>query len=233
MLAVFKREFKSYFSSPLGYIFLAAMYLFGGYFFYVVLKNNSSNLSFIFASLLQVVVIVVPLLTMRLLSEDKRQKTDQLLLTSPVKTSGIVLGKYCAAFVVYLMGISCTLVYGFVMSTITKVNWNVFLGNFLGILLLGASLIAIGILISSLTESQMIAAIVTYAIMLFILMFDSIFEGVTVPFITKTLSYLSFTNRYQDLVGGIMNVSHIIFFGSFAVLFNFLTVRTLERKRWS
>lgn len=233
MLAIFKRELKSYFQSPLGYVFLAFLYFFGGIFFAILLAQNSTKIEVVFKSLFTIVIVLIPILTMRLLSEEKKQKTDQLLLTAPINTSGIVIGKYLAAFVMYLIGLCSTVVYVIVLATFTKPNWNIFLGNFLGLALVGGAILAIGLFISALTESQMIAAIASYAIVIFVLLFDGIVAKIPVAFISTFLSKLSLNARYNDFGNGILNVSHVIFFISFIVVFNFLTVRVLEKKRWS
>ncbi len=233
MRAIFKRELKSYFYSPLGYVFLALIFFFGGQFFSDVIRNSSTKIDYVFGRLIQIVIVFVPLITMRLMSEDKKLKTDQLLLTAPVKISGIVLGKYFAALAMYLIGICSTIVYVIILSTFTTPDWNIFFGNFLALALLGGAILAIGLFISSLTENQMVAGIVSFGIMMVILLFDAISASVPIKFISDILKHLSFTSRYQDLISGILNVSHVIFFISVIVVFNFLTVRVLERKRWS
>lgn len=233
MLAVFKRELKSYFYSPIGYVFLAVLYFFGGQYFSQVLNANSTRIEFVFSNLFSIVMIIIPILTMRLMSEDKKLKIDQLLLTSPIKISGMVMGKYLAAFVMFLIGIFSTVIYVLVLATYSAPNWNIFLGNFLALALLGGALISIGLFISSLTENQVIAAIGSFAIMMFIFLFDVIAQSIPVEFISKIFTELSFMGRYQDFIDGILNVSHIIFFISVIVVFNFLTVRIVERKRWS
>lgn len=235
MTAIFKREIKAYFTSPLGYIFLAMFYFIGGLFFSQLLNQNSSAIESVFSSMIIIVIIVIPILTMRLLSEEKKQKTDQLLMTSPVNISGIVIGKYLAAFVMYLIALFSTVLYILVIGSFVKPNWNMFLGNFLGLALLGAALISIGLFISALTENQMVAAILSFGIMMFIFLFDLVKTSIPtdMKFLNKLIDYLSITNRYNDFTSGILNVSHIIFFISFAIVFNFLTIRMLERKRWS
>lgn len=235
MGAIFKREFRTYFYSPLGYIFIAIMWLFSAYFFNVVLGNSSTYLQYMFSNMFTILSLLVPVLTMRLMSEDKKLKTDQLLLTAPVNITGVVVGKYLAACLVYVISISSTILFGIVMATFTTPDWNVFLGNFLALFLLGAALIAIGLFVSSLTENQMVAAIVTYAIFLFITLLDTIADSLPsgLSFLGTALTQLSFMNRYNDFVSGILNVSHIIFFISIIVAFNFLTIRILEKKRWS
>lgn len=233
MLAVFKRELKSYFISPIGYVFLAVICFFGAYYFDEVLKNQSTRIDYVFSGLFSIVMMMVPLITMRLMSEDKRQKTDQLLFTAPIKLSGVVLGKYLASLAVYFVGICSTLLYVLVLSAYTNINWNIFLGNFVAIILLGAALISIGLFISALTENQVVAAIGSLAVLMFIFLFDLIAQAVPIELISNIFKQLSFMSRYSDFTSGILNVSHIIFFVSIAVIFNFLTVRVLERKRWS
>lgn len=235
MGAIFRRELKAYFSSPLGYIFLGVIYAISGFYFWYILANQANYIQYVFSNMFTIVLMVVPLLTMRLMSEDKKLKTDQLLLTAPVNITSVVLGKYFAALVVYIIGVSSTIIFQIVLATFATPDWNVFLGNYLAIVLIGAALISIGILISSLTENQIIAAIGTLAISLFIWLLDSIASALPAGFewISSIFSSLSFMTRYNDFVSGILNVSHILFFVSFAAVFLFLTVRALEKKRWS
>ena len=126
---------------------------------------NSTDVTPVFSSLFLILLILIPLLTMRLLSEEKKQKTDQLLLTSPVSLSGLVYGKFLAAFCIYAMGIAVTLVYSVILAGFASPQWMVVAGNILGALLLGFAMISIGLFISSLTENQMIAAVGSFAAM--------------------------------------------------------------------
>ena len=234
MTAVFKREFKGYFSSPLGYIFLAVMFFFSGQFFSTLLALSYAQIELVFSSMFTVVTMLIPILTMRLMSEDKKLRIDQLYLTAPVSIGGVVLGKYLAACAVYLIGIAPTILYTIILATFTTPDWNVFLGNFFALALLGAAMLAIGIFVSSTTESQMVAAILSYAILMFIMLFDTIVTALPsgLSFLEPVLRALSFLSRYNDFMSGILNVSHIILFVSFVVVFNFLTIRVLEKKRW-
>lgn len=235
MGAVFKREFKAYFQSPIGYVFLALMFGFSGYAFVNMLGNQVSYVQYIFSFIINLIMIVIPLLTMRLLSEDKKTKTDQLLFTTPVSLSGIVLGKYFAALLMFLIGMAPTVCYIIITAVYAVPDWNVFAGNFLGVALLGAALIAVGLFISSLTESQIVAAIGTFAVIAFILIMDGIPSALpeNLGFLGKIVSGLSFMTRVEELSSGLLNAAHILFFVSAAVIFNFLAVRMLEKKRWS
>lgn len=164
MRAVLKREFRAYFQSPLGFVFIAALYFFTAYYFFTFnLYRNTTDMSNLFDQLFTVVLFLVPVLTMRLMSEDKRARTDQLLLTAPVSRIGIVLGKYLSALLVYLIAISGTLLMAVVMSFYASPDWPVVIGNLIGLVMLGASLIAICMFLSSLTESQVIAAVCGFA----------------------------------------------------------------------
>ncbi|MBS7175222.1 ABC-type transport system involved in multi-copper enzyme maturation%2C permease component [uncultured Ruminococcus sp.] len=233
MSAILRREFATYFRAPLGYIYLAIFYFFGGQFFSSVLYSMTNDISIIFSSMFSIMLFTIPLLTMRLMSEDKRLKTDQALLTAPVSLNGIVWGKFLAAFALFGIGIAITVIYFLILSAMASPQWNIFFGNLLGIILLGAALISIGMFISSLTESQMIAAIGGFAAMFFIFLIDSIASLIPISWLGDAIKQLSFTTRYNDFTSGILDFTHILFFLSVVVIFNFLTVRILERKRWS
>ena len=233
MSAILRREFATYFRAPLGYIYLAIFYFFGGQFFSSVLYSMTNDISIVFSSMFSIMLFTIPLLTMRLMSEDKRLKTDQALLTAPVSLNGIVWGKFLAAFALFGIGIAITVIYFLILSAMASPQWNIFFGNLLGIILLGAALISIGMFISSLTESQMIAAIGGFAAMFFIFLIDSIASLIPISWLGDAIKQLSFTTRYNDFTSGILDFTHILFFLSVVVIFNFLTVRILERKRWS
>lgn len=235
MSAIFKREFKAYFTSPLGYFVLAIVFAFSGFFFYVNnLYGGSPDLSGVFGSLFIVVLLIVlPVLTMRLFSEERRQRTDQALLTAPVSLTGIALGKFFAALLVFALAISVTLVYAVVMAFQIVPDWLVILGNYLGILMLGGLIISIGLLISTLTESQFVAAIATFAVSFALLMVDEltgIFTSNTA--VVTVINFISVYQRYNNFTLGAINYADIIFFLSMQALFLFLTVRSLDRKRW-
>ena len=233
MFAILKREMQNYFASPIGYIFLAVFYFFAGMFFSSVLYSNTTDITYVFSSLFTVLIFIIPLLTMRSMSEDKKQKTDQLLLTSPLNLTGLVVGKFLAAFLMYCIALAVTVVYALILATFAAPEWTVVVGNIFGALILGAALISIGVFISSLTENQLIAAVGSFAVMMFIMMIDGFASLIPVDFISNIILSLSFMSRYEDFVAGILNISNVLFFVSIAVVFIFLTVRVLEKRRWS
>ena len=234
MFSIFKREMKSYFFSAIGYVFLATFYLFSGYFFYATsIMAGSSSLKYVFSNLLIILIFLLPLLTMRLMSEDKKLKTDQLLLTSPVRLSSIVIGKFLAALATLSIGILITLVYALVLSSFANFDWISYICNVIGMLLLGGAIIAIGIFVSSLTENQIISAVTSFAIVLLLFFMDSISSAISVSFISKVLSYLSIINPYQEFTYGLFSLPNVILFLGFICVFLFLTTQVLERKRWA
>ena len=234
MFAIFKRELKAYFTSPLGYVFLAIFYAFSGLFFYIFsLSVGSTDISSVFLMMFIVLMVFVPLLTMRLLSEDKKQKTDQLILTAPVSLLSIVMGKFLAAYAIFAIGVAVMPVYGFVMSTFATVSWLPIWGNTVGLLLLGGIFVSIGLFISSLTENQMIAAIGGFFINLMILLMNTLKSALPNGFLQDVLSSISVYSRYSEITNGIFSLSSLIFFVSVIFIFLFLTVRVLEIRRWA
>lgn len=234
MFAIFKRELKAYFTSPLGYVFLAIFYAFSGLFFYIFsLSVGSTDISSVFLMMFIVLMVFVPLLTMRLLSEDKKQKTDQLILTAPVSLLSIVMGKFLAAYAIFAIGVAVMPVYGFVMSTFATVSWLPIWGNTVGLLLLGGIFVSIGLFISSLTENQMIAAIGGFFINLMILLMNTLKSALPNGFLQDVLSSISVYSRYSEITSGIFSLSSLIFFVSVIFIFLFLTVRVLEKSRWA
>lgn len=234
MFAIFKRELRAYFTSPLGYVFLAIFYAFSGLFFYIfALSVGSTDISSVFLMMFMVLMIFVPLLTMRLLSEDKKQKTDQLTLTTPVSLLSIVMGKFLAAYAIFAIGVAVMPVYGFVMSTFATVSWLPIWGNTVGLLLLGGIFVSIGLFVSSLTENQMIAAIGGFFINLMILLMNTLTSALPSGFFRDVLSSISVYSRYSQITNGIFSLSSLIFFISVIFIFLFLTVRVLEKRRWA
>lgn len=236
MIAVFKREFRSFFNTPIGYVVMAILFFFSGYFFYAYnLVSGSTNLTSVYTNLFTVVVLVVlPILTMRSFSEEKRQKTDQALFTSPVSLTGVVIGKFLAAMALFAISLSVTIVYAVVIATKAIPDWPVVFGNYIGMMLLAGLIIAAGLFFSSLTESQFIAALVTFAFSFMLMMIDTAatFLAAT-PWLSSAVSFLSVFTRYTGFTQGVIYYDNVFFFLSMQVLFLFLTVRVLDMKRWS
>ena len=234
MLAILRREFSAYFRSPIGYIYLAVFYIFSGFFFFTNnLYSGYSSITGVYSSLFSIIMFLIPILTMRLMSEDKKQKTDQALLTAPISLFSLVMGKFLAALCVFCMGLAVTLVYAFVIAIFTTVAWSVVFGNLIVTILLATALIAIGMFISTLTENQVIAAVGGFAVMLFLMLIDNLKNVVTNTLLQKIVTGVSFYERYTGFVMGKFNYADAVFYLSVAAIFIFLTIRVIERRRWS
>ncbi len=242
MKAIFKREFGAYFKSPIGYIFLTAFYAASGVLFGITAVSTSSldgllyltpDMSTMFTLLFYVLMVLIPILTMRTMSEEMKNKTDQCLLTAPISLGSLVVGKFLAAFCVYAMGVAATFVYAIVLNFFVEVHWLEVMGTILGLLLIGAAFIAICMFVSSLTENQVTAAVGGFAAILVMYLISSIASIINVNWISNILYELSVLSRYAYFTYGIFDFSNVLFFVSMVVVFLFLTIRVVERRRWS
>ena len=235
MGAIFRRELRSFFTNPIGYVVLAVMYALSGYYFFQHnLSTNSADMTNVFVQLFTIIVLALPFLTMRLFSEEKRQKSDQALFTSPVSLTSIVMGKFLATLLLFVIGLSITLLFGVVLAIGKALpDWTMILGNFLGLALVGGMIISIGLFISALTESQVIAAVATLALSLILLLVDLVNVLFTnFAWLAKATEFISITKRYADFALGLIYYDNVFFFLSLQALFLFLTVRVLDKRRW-
>lgn len=236
MGAIFRRELRFFFTNPIGYVVLAVMFCMSGYFFFNYnLSINSADMTNVFVQLFTIVVLVLPFLTMRLFSEERRQKSDQALFTAPVSLTSIVMGKFLATLLLFLIGLSITLVFGVVLAIGKAVpDWTMIIGNFLGLALVGGFIISIGVFISALTESQVIAAVGTLVLSLLLLLVDLINVLFShFKWLATATEFLSITSRYADFALGLIYYDNVFFFLSLQALFLFLTVRVLDKRRWN
>ncbi|MBQ5339080.1 MAG: ABC transporter permease subunit [Oscillospiraceae bacterium] len=234
MGAIFRREFGAYFTSSIAYIFLAVFWIFSGYFFFAgCLVSATTDMSRMFQSMFLIIIFLIPILTMRLFSEEKKQKTEQGLLTAPVSLGEIVFGKYFAALALYTIALLMPFVYALILSGFGVVEWGMIFANFLALFLLGAAFIAVGELVSALTENQIAAAVLSFIALMTLYMIDVINNYISVKPINTVLEKLSFYRKYYAITCGLFNVSTIVFYISVAVIFNYLTIRVFERRRWS
>lgn len=249
MSAIFKREFKAYFTTPVGYIVLAAFYFFLGLFFYMIYSSGSPVVEAVVIEMAAVAVFAMPILTMRLMSEDRRQKVDQVLITSPVKLTGIVMGKFFAALAVFALCFAPTVIFEIIIAVEVNINVLYYLYSLIGIMLLGGALIAIGMFISCLTESPAISAILTLVINIFVLYMSNFASMITVPeggsnlfekiwskvveFFVILLEKAGFISVVQNFAESVFSISDIVYFLSIIAIFLFLSVRSLEKRRWS
>lgn len=234
MSAIIKRELGSYFHSAIGYIVLAVFFFFSGMFFYFYcLFGNSASMAYVFSNMLMIVLFLVPLITMKSFSEEKRQKTDQALLTAPVSLFEIVMGKFFGAFILYGICNAIFVLYAVIIAFYTTPDWAVILCTLLGMLLMGGALIAIDLFLSAMTESQVIAAVLSIGAGLLIYMIDSLSSIVSVDFFKQILDAISFNRNLSNFTYGVLNLANTVFFLSVIAVFLFLTVRVFEKRRWS
>ena len=233
MLAIFKREFKSYFTTPIGFVILAVFTFFEGLFFSAIYNQGAPEVQSIIGAMSTIAIFATPFMTMRLFSEDRRQKVDQALLTAPVKVSGIVLGKFLAALALFALGFALTLVFQLIITTYVTVNWLIYLYALFGILLLGSVMISIGMYISSLTESPIISAALTIGIFMAIMFLGSYASTINIAWLQTATSAISFIDRFNNFTTGILDPTDIVYMLSITGLFIFLTVRSVEKRRWA
>lgn len=178
MTAVFKKELRSYFNSPTGYIFMVVFLVMSGVFFSLTdLLQASAYFSPVLDSMTFLFLILVPILTMKIISEERGQKTDQLLLTAPLKLHEIVIGKYLAAVSVFLITLLITVIYPIILRMFGSISVLEIICYYIGFALMGSSFIALGVFISSLTDNQITAAMGTFGALLFIWLIDWIGQG--------------------------------------------------------
>lgn len=234
MTAIFKRDFRAYFTSPIGYVFVASFLLVLNIYFYLInVYSASAAIENTFSFIITMLVFLVPVLTMRTFSEDYKQKTDQLLLTAPVRLTGIVVGKFLAAFGVFVLAMLFTLIYVIVIAMFGTPNAAMIVGNYVAILGVACAYISVGLFISSLTENQLVSCVATLGAFLFLYLVDYMYSYINVAWIQNLIYWFSMFRRYNTFTQGIFSLSDFLFYISVAATFIFLTVRVLEKKRWS
>ena len=252
MKAIYKKEVKGYLTSMIGYVFIFFILLvYGIYFSYVNIDSAYPEIGYTMQYVLFVMLIGVPILTMRVIAEERRQKTDQLLLTSPLKIHQMVGGKYLALESIFLIPLAVMCVCPLLMSRFGTVSMPMAYTAILGFFLLGSAQIAIGVFASSLTENQIIAAVVCFvilflsnviegvsgffsqtaegAVIIVYLVKSSLFEGL----VQSILSIFDLTGHMDNFVNGILDVNGIIYFLSVIGICLYLTVQSVQKRRWN
>jgi len=234
MWAVYKREMENYFKSPQAFIFMASFTLLSSFIFTVYnLLTLSSDMNHTFSSMSLVYILIIPILTMRLLSEDRKNKTDQLLLTAPITLWDVVMGKFLAAITVLMVSLGVSLVFVVIITIFGIPAYGEIFSAYFGFFLLGMALVALGIFLSSLTDSMVTAAVSTFAIVFLLYLLDTVVSYIDAQWLSILIAWLSAYTRFQDFGMGLLSLSGIIYYFSFAGVFLFLTVQTLQKRRWS
>ena len=235
MLAVFKKEMRSYFTSVIGYVFLVLyLALSGGVLCFTTLYSMSSDVTSYFTLMLIISGVALPLLTMKSFSEERKVKTEQLLLTAPVSIISIVAGKFLAAYSIYAGCMVLNSLYCLVLLNYSSLKVAVLFGCLIAALLVGMVFIAIGLFVSALTENQLTAAVGTMAIILGFLaigLIGSLFPSDYA--IRYVFNFISIFARFQYFTNGVFDVAAVIYYISVAAIFAYLTVRIYDRRRYN
>lgn len=240
MFAIYKREMRAYFTTPIGYIFMAIFLAASGLIFgLTTLQVQDADVGTYFTILIFANIVLVPLLTMKSFAEERRTRTEQLLLTSPVSLAGMVMAKFLSALTMYAGTLLLTAFY-YVPLTMYLAdndfydpNGPKFVGCMIAALLVGMSFIAIGVFVSSVTENQFAAACGTIGILVFLLVVSMLNSLIDSTFIRSILSWISVYSRYGNFSNGIFDFAAIVYYVSICAVFLFLTVRVFERRRWN
>jgi ABC-2 type transport system permease protein len=249
--AIWQREMKTYFVSPIAYVVLTVfLFLFGLVFFgnlkelvqYTMMQAQMGRgaqpidvPAWVVQSVLKttsvILLFLIPMLTMGLFSEEKRRGTIELLLTTPVGNFSAMIGKYLASLTMLLVLLAGSGITVSVLFFYTQPDWKPILSGYLGMFLYGAALLALGLFISTLTENQIIAVILTFGVSL-LLWLINIFASSAAGVVREVINYLSVINHLDDFIKGVVDTSHIIYYVTFAFVGLFLAYRSLESMRW-
>lgn len=234
MKAIYKRELHAYFTSPIGYIVLIASLILSGFLFGLFnLSGASTSMLYFFSYMSLIFILLVPLMTMQLWSEERKNRTDQLLLTSNVSVGSIIIGKYLASVTLFLITVLVMLLYPLTMSLYGNVIWSYVFVMYLGYFLMGCALLSVGLFVSSLTESQIVSAIITFVIIMFMKLADPIAEATKISGVSAVIKWFSIFSRFDTFIWGVVDISTLVYYVTFAALFLFLAVMSIEKRRWS
>lgn len=242
MSAIYKREMLSFFTSPIGYVFTAVFFAISGVTFSLyTVYSQTTDTTMYFSTMLLFFVILIPLLTMKLLSEERKSKTEQILMTSPVSLVGIITAKFFAAFTIF----AGTLIFSSILNlfslysvakeqeyVISKLSLPTVIGSVIGILLIGGAFIAIGLFISGLTENQIVSAVLSIGAFILIIASSYFAKNINNAFLRTVVKWFSVADRYSAFTRGVFDFTSIVYYLSLIVVFIFLTVRVYEKRRW-
>ena len=234
MLTIFKREFLAYFRTPVGYVFLGVFTALAGVLFYLNnLVTLSGELLIFLSQLTLLIMLLTPVLTMRLLCEERQRRTDQLLLTSPLSLTRIVAGKYLAAAAVLGMAILLTNVCTLVMAAYGTVYAGEWFVGYLGLTLQGLAFLALDMFATVFTKNQISATVVAFAANFLLWILDMLADQVGVPFLVQALSFLSLYQRYEPFILGQLSYASVLYFNTFILLCLTATVRVMAARRFA
>ena len=223
MWAIIKKEFKSYFFSPVGYVFIGLFLIMFSIFFYTdVFYYQSTNFEYIFYSGATILTFIIPILTMRTLAEERKSGTEQLLLTSPVSITKIVLGKFISATLIVIITELCTFLYFGILSYFGTPHITTALVTLLGFLLLAMSYISFGLLASSITENQIIAGVITIAFFIF---------SWFLPNFSDVFADFSLINLFANFPYGQIDIADTVIYITFTIMCLLFTIMVMQRRK--
>jgi len=251
ILAIAHKELKSYFSSPIAYIVIGFFAFVYGYFYWVMLTYfvraslqmgqmggpqsmniNEQLIRPLLSNVTVVVLFVMPMITMRTYAEEKRSGTIELLLTSPLTDTQIILGKFLGALALYAVMLAVTLIHIGILFIYGSPEWKPLATAYLGLFLLGASFISLGLFISSLTKNQIVAGMVTFAVFLMFWVISWAGSVSSGGWVTDLTSYLSIIDHFDDFAKGVIDTKHLVYYISFICFGLYLTARSVDTERW-
>jgi len=232
VITITERELKAYFVSPVAYVILAAFLVATGYFFtFIMLYSRQAIMRPVFENMSIILLLLSPVLTMRLLSEEQRSGTIELLLTAPLRDVELVLGKFLASFGFLLVMLGVTLYYPLLLARLGNPEGGPILTGYLGMILFGAAFLSIGLLASSVTQNQIVAAVLAFVALLILWTLDaatSMFGSSA----SAVLSYVALSSHFSDFAKGIVDTKNVIYYLSLVAACLFLTTRAVEARRW-
>lgn len=233
MFAIYKKELRSYFVNPIGYVYVALFLAVSSLLFtYTTLYSGTCEVNVYYTFMLYLFAILIPLLTMRMLSEEKKSKTEQILLTSPVSLFSVIFAKYLAAFTLFAGTLLASCLNFIVLYFYGEPNSVIMFSTTLGILLIGSAFVAIGIFVSACTENQLVSALVTIVSIAATLVIGILASYVKFTPLRVVMKWLSIFDRFYVFTYGYFDVVALLYYVSITVIFIFLTIRVYEKRRW-
>ncbi len=231
--AIFKKELRIYFVSPLAYVFLSVFLFLSGLFFYLGLTvNGEASLRVMLGNLAITMLFVLPMLTMRHFAEEQKAGTFELLMTSPVPLGSLILGKWAASIVLCLLMFLGTLIFPAVLAYYGDPDWGVMATSYLGLILCSFAFCAAGLFASSLTTDQVAAGLAGIIILLPFWLIGSATSFTTNETLRQILESAALLTHLRGFTRGVIDSADLAYFASFSFIFLFLTYRTLESRRW-
>lgn len=232
VLTIFFREFKSYFNSPIAYIFIVGFLSISGLLFGLnLLASQEATLRYFLGNTIFILIFIVPALTMRLFSEEKKTGTLEILMTLPLQDYQVIIGKFLAALFFYILLLFLTISYPITIYVLGNPDFGVMVSNYIGLIFFGAALISIGVYASIMTENQIIAFMVTLGVILVLFFFHALANVLGESF-ADIIKYISLNTHFENFAKGLIDTSDIFYYLSITFLFLFLSLNVLESRKW-